>query len=377
MKKIIFILFLINSFLCFSQSQGPLNGGTFSNVAIGGSSASWNTTSNASSSNNSYSISSTDLSSNGNYTDYLKVTNFGFSIPASSNIDGIVVEIEYFDNGASDKASDNRVRIVKGGTIGSTDKSAGGKWPGTDPNSYDTYGSNSNLWGETWTETDINSSTFGFAISGNRQGGGGTTCYPAIDHIRITVYYSSALPIELLSFEGENHDKTNLLKWTTASEINNDFFTLEKSKDGINFTVLAIVDGYGTSAFNLDYSFVDNNPYNQTYYRLKQTDFDGEYTYSEIVGIDSKTNSFFTFNVFPNPNMGSEINAQISAIKGQEILVVVNDFFGKETYSKIIIVEQSGEAVYAIDPSEKLSAGIYIITATSNNKIYTKKLVVR
>jgi hypothetical protein len=94
-----------------------------------------------------------------------------------------VVEIERKESGAG-AASDSRVRIVKGGTIGSTDKASGSEWPTTD--TYATYGADDDLWGETWTVSDINSSGFGVAISARGLASGGTA---SIDHIRITVYY--------------------------------------------------------------------------------------------------------------------------------------------------------------------------------------------
>jgi hypothetical protein len=121
-------------------------------------------------------------------TYYLKSTNFGFSIPAGSMIDGILVEVAKSKYAGS--VVDNRVRIVKGGIIGLTDKSDATIWPDSASpayNDYFSYGSSSDLWGETWTYTDINSSDFGFAISavvGPAQ--------PYIDHIRITVTYTLA-----------------------------------------------------------------------------------------------------------------------------------------------------------------------------------------
>lgn len=115
-------------------------------------------------------------------THYLKATNFGFAIPVGAEIMGIVVEVERKASGAS-VARDNRVRIVKGGAIGTTDKASASAWPTSD--AYASYGSDSDLWGETWTRDDINASNFGVAISALALGSGTAS----IDHIRITVYY--------------------------------------------------------------------------------------------------------------------------------------------------------------------------------------------
>ena len=115
-------------------------------------------------------------------THYLKATNFGFTIPGGSVIDGIVVEVERKENSSS-VCKDSRIRIVKGGSVGSTDKSSVTEWPTTD--TYKTYGGAADLWGETWSSTDINDSTFGFALSALGVGFGTAQ----VDHIRITVYY--------------------------------------------------------------------------------------------------------------------------------------------------------------------------------------------
>lgn len=92
------------------------------------------------------------------------------------------MEIERKESGAN-VARDNRVRIVKGGTIGSTDKASASEWPTSD--AYATYGADDDLWGETWTVADINSTGFGVAISALGLGSGTAS----IDHIRVTVYF--------------------------------------------------------------------------------------------------------------------------------------------------------------------------------------------
>ena len=98
------------------------------------------------------------------------------------------------------------------------------------------------------------------------------------------------LPIQLLSFTAEKNKSTVDIKWNTASEINNDYFTVEKSKDAIHFSKLVIVPGSGNSNSEKNYAAKDNSPYNGiSYYRLKQTDFDGKFEYSNIVAVDFLT----------------------------------------------------------------------------------------
>lgn len=166
-------------------SAGPNGVGTAAeDTSIG--SAPWNNLGrvigNITASDNTYAEADCNFGTPSTY--YAKATNFGFSIPAGATIDGIVVEWEIKSNNS---ILDNAVRIVKGGTIGSTDKSNGSYWPASD--TYRSYGGAADLWGETWASTDINASTFGAAISAKRDGSG--SHYPDIDHVRITVYYTA------------------------------------------------------------------------------------------------------------------------------------------------------------------------------------------
>lgn len=190
----------------------------------------------------------------------------------------------------------------------------------------------------------------------------------------------SPLPIELLSFTADavNNSFTKV-KWTTATEINNDFFTIQKSIDGINFEKIDIVKGAGNSTSVLDYSTDDDNPYKGvSYYRLKQTDFDGKSTYSNTIAVEFNGKDDFIFKVFPNPSAaGENLNLAISGSSSEEVLVVVYDMTGKESFSKVIVTQNNDNEVYALDPSNKLSPGVYMITATSDQAVYSKRLIVK
>jgi len=189
---------------------------------------------------------------------------------------------------------------------------------------------------------------------------------------------ASPLPIELLSFNAVPCDKNVCLDWSTASETNNDYFTIEKSLDAVSFESVGQVDGAGNSTSVLNYSSIDYSPYNGlSYYRLKQTDFNGDYFYSDIKEVDFNGNVDFSFNLYPNPSDGSIINFELNSGNGEEVLVVVYDAVGREMFSKVIISGNSGENVYALDPSGKLAPGVYLISATSEQAIYSKKLIVK
>ncbi|MCX6274393.1 MAG: FG-GAP-like repeat-containing protein, partial [Bacteroidetes bacterium] len=92
------------------------------------------------------------------------------------------------------------------------------------------------------------------------------------------------LPVELISFSGEPLGKEVLISWSTASEINNEYFTIERSRNGIDFQIVGEVNGAGNSTQTLKYEYLDHQPYpGINYYRLKQTDVDGAFKYSELI----------------------------------------------------------------------------------------------
>ncbi len=188
----------------------------------------------------------------------------------------------------------------------------------------------------------------------------------------------SPLPIELLSFYAKPNGTTVDLKWVTASETNNDYFTIERTTDGVNFEFVGTVKGAGNSTAILNYLMTDKVPFSGvSYYRLKQTDFDGNQVYSDLKMVSFGNNEKFSFDIYPNPNDGKIFNLQITADKNEEILVVVHDMLGHEIFSKVFInINENGSIVQAVDPTEKLHSGVYMITATSSNKIYNKRLVV-
>ncbi len=120
-------------------------------------------------------------------TNYLKASNFGFSIPTGATINGIKVEFNKDKFAGSSDVKDTEVKIVKGGSIGSTNKAeTTTDW--SESFSYVDYGGATDLWGETWTAEDINLSTFGVVMAVNLT----KTAIARVDHIRITVYYTTA-----------------------------------------------------------------------------------------------------------------------------------------------------------------------------------------
>ncbi|HKR07107.1 MAG TPA: T9SS type A sorting domain-containing protein [Bacteroidia bacterium] len=115
----------------------------------------------------------------------------------------------------------------------------------------------------------------------------------------------SPLPIELISFTATVIDNKEILcKWITATEINNDYFTVERSRDGNEFEEAGKMDGAGNSTSVLNYSLTDYTPYKGiSYYRLKQTDFNGDYSYSQVVAVKIFEDASDIL-IYPNPSNG-------------------------------------------------------------------------
>ncbi|MBL4651441.1 MAG: hypothetical protein JKY53_01050 [Flavobacteriales bacterium] len=215
------------------------------------------------------------------------------------------------------------------------------------------------------------------------------TGYTSFSRFAVSGSGSVPLPIELISFEAHlNIDQVDL-KWITASEKNNAFFTIERSTDGVTFEEILRSEGAGTSNNRIEYFDIDYDPVvGVVYYRLKQTDFDGKFAYSGLVPVEYTANgkpgiSLFgdveaNIKIWPNPNNGTHVNIEMSGyIPDHEVLVIVRDIAGREYYSKVLITDIDGHIVSAIDPTQTLPVGTYLITGSDQNHLYSKKLIVK
>ncbi len=186
----------------------------------------------------------------------------------------------------------------------------------------------------------------------------------------------NSLPIELLSFSAVPDGEKVDIKWETSTETNNDYFTIEKSKDGKTFTKLLDVKGAGTSTTLKEYFDADYQPYTGTsYYRLKQTDKNGTFKYFNMVPVNF--NGQKNIVLFPNPiEKTSTLNVKISGYENEEVVVVLRDMQGKEFLSRVLLIESANQ-LFLVDEAKLLNPGTYIVTASSNDKIYNYKLIVK
>lgn len=181
-----------------------------------------------------------------------------------------------------------------------------------------------------------------------------------------------SLPEVLLSFDAIFDSKKVELSWSSNSEINNNFYTVEKSKDGINFESVTNIKGFGNNSSLISYFDVDFTPFEGiSYYRLKQTSGTGVVLSSRLVSIN---NIFSTGNLSMSSN--DEQNGNLLGSENKEILVVLRNEKGTESYSKVVF-DQEKNLILSSENDTKLDIGTYIVVASSDNKLYSQKLVVK
>jgi hypothetical protein len=177
-----------------------------------------------------------------------------------------------------------------------------------------------------------------------------------------TALSTTPLPVELISFEGEQLDGQNHLFWATASEMNNDYFTLERSADGITFYEIDRQDGAGTTSQMHSYESFDNYPLEGiNYYRLKQTDFNGTFTYSGIVALQNHVAGVQVVNVHPVPTI-DVISFDITSPEQAGITIDILDLSGRKVMSTSAEIAP-GESSVGIDITG-LSQGVYMLQVT-------------
>jgi hypothetical protein len=187
------------------------------------------------------------------------------------------------------------------------------------------------------------------------------------------------LPIQLLSFTGYHDGKDNILNWTTSSEINSDYFDVERSVDGINFTNIGRVTAAGSSNTPLDYTFADIAPVNGTnYYRLKMVDLGGPFEYSRTIAIDVNTataNETGIVSMYPNPTTG-KMNVLFSVAEQQaKFSMTVVNAIGQNMRSELYTLDR-GVHTLELDASA-YAQGMYILNFvnTNNGNSYEGKFV--
>jgi hypothetical protein len=191
--------------------------------------------------------------------------------------------------------------------------------------------------GTNWTDETQSGGTTGSASAGTVTSQTITSFSPFTFGSKTHGGGVNPLPVVLLNFSAEPDQDIVNVTWSTASEENSDYFFVERSADGINFNETGRVKAAGNSSSVKEYSLTDNTPLEgMSYYRLKQTDLNGQFTYSNMVKVNINANREEMI-IYPNP-AADKFNIQLTKNMKDEILVVVADIFGEEQYSKIAVL---------------------------------------
>jgi hypothetical protein len=171
-------------------------------------------------------------------------------------------------------------------------------------------------------------------------------------------------PVTLVNFTAVKNKSAVDLDWQTATEINNDYFIVEKSRNGTDFTTVGIVDGAGNSQSTLNYQTTDHLPYNGiSYYRLKQTDFDAKVSYSKIEAVNFNENK--NISVYPNPNTGI---FNIQGLNAEAEISVQNPL------GQVVLIKKVSSNSSEIDLSNQPS-GVYFLKVSEGDTSVNTKII--
>ncbi len=238
----------------------------------------------------------------------------------------------------------------------------------------DVVGTESDLYtkkynSSTWTSYDAVNAATNMATSSS-----GITAKP--NNHTFTAGGANPLPIELLNFSAKPYNNVVEIIWSTATEVDNAYFSLERSANSSDFEVIQTVKGAGNSYTQLDYSVIDEIPLPGTsYYRLKQTDFNGNYFYSPMVSVDFKNSLGPEFKVFPNPSTGENITISMIGATEEELEILIYNSVGVMVYSDVIEFN-NGIVSSNINLSNKFAPGNYFVIGQTRKEIFKKKLII-
>lgn len=207
------------------------------------------------------------------------------------------------------------------------------------------------------------------------------TNFAVLNQLKLTIYYDAILPVELSSFAASVSGSNVILNWSTASEVNNYGFEVQRRAGNDVWGKIGFVAGYGTTTETKSYSYTDSKITTGKYsYRLKQIDFNGSYEYSNVVELDVELmpREFVLHQNYPNPfNPSTKINFSLPEA-GQVTLKVYN-ILGEEIATLINDYKNAGNYEAELSLSEiniNLSSGIYFYQLRFKQFTSTKKMMV-
>lgn len=188
-------------------------------------------------------------------------------------------------------------------------------------------------------------------------------------------YCSLILPVELLQFTASKDEHQVILSWATSSELNNAYFDIERSLDGVSFKKIGQVRGSGNSIQLNQYRYLDNHPQNgMNYYRLKQMDYDGQFAYSDILSIKFDNHNQHHLRLYPNPSPNGKVVCQYISPETEDLTIAVYDVAGKLMLQQTMRTS-AGENQLKFDFSA-LNEGIYVVKIGTMDWQNVRKVVI-
>lgn len=186
---------------------------------------------------------------------------------------------------------------------------------------------------------------------------------------------TSPLPVSFIGASINCDRETIEILWSTASEFNNDYFSVERSRDGKSWETISIVKGAGNSSDIKNYSAFDRKPVTGIkYYRIKQTDFDGKSDYSEIINGTCDEAAQISLSVYPNPSIGNGyVTLKLSDVLNDPVAIRIVDIYGRVA-DEIMLTQP----IQTIDISA-FPKGMYILKAGNNTggDMFSEKLIIQ
>lgn len=196
---------------------------------------------------------------------------------------------------------------------------------------------------------------------------------PAADFFEdwIVVDQSNPLPVTLTTFDAQCEGGEIEITWTTETEVNNDYFVIEKSYDGTVFFELATVQGQGNSTVPTNYSYSDGDNYTgPIYYRLKQVDFDAATTYFNVVATNCEGGGFQVTNLLLN---NGTLGFDIHITERENLTLYFYDYRGRLIFSDALNASE-GTTSHSFN-NLQLSTGIYMLSIVGERNNYSVKLL--
>ncbi|NME66968.1 T9SS type A sorting domain-containing protein [Flammeovirga aprica] len=188
----------------------------------------------------------------------------------------------------------------------------------------------------------------------------------------------SDLPVELSYFQASVTEETVILEWETATEVNSSHFDIERTLDLKNWEKIGTLQSSGNSQTAIFYEFEDDLLSEKSYYRLKQVDIDGKYTYYGPIEVNKSGNSSLSMMILPNRiSSGEEVQFSISGLSiGNDIQIQVYNNQGHLVYYDKVVDNNVNHFLKTTNINDQLSSGMYFVVVNSGRDIVKEKLLV-